>query len=166
MRFEGRELRSIVGEDGTLRLTLEHVVVDKSADDEVVVRVEAAPINPSDLGLLLGPADVATLRSSGTAHRPELIFDIAEGRMASVKARLGQSLAVGKESTGTVVAAGASARALDGKCVGMLGGAMYADYRRLKVRGVVVLPDRARAADGASMFVNRGTRCLHFVASS
>ena len=154
MSFTGRELRSTATADGRLTLTLEEVTHDAPAPDEVIVRVEAAPINPSDLGLLLGPADVSTLSVSGTAERPVISFDVPQGRVASLRARLDQSLPVGNEGAGTVVAAGEQAKALEGRLVGMLGGAMYADYRKLKVRDVVPLPDGASAADGASMFVN------------
>lgn len=154
MAVTGRELRSTASENGTLELTLADVTLDAPAPDEVIVKVEAAPINPSDLGLLLGPADISTLRTSGTADRPVVTFDVAGGRMASVKARLGQSLPVGNEGAGTVIAAGETVKALEGKRVGMLGGAMYADYRKLKARDVVPLPAGASAADGASMFVN------------
>jgi NADPH2:quinone reductase len=150
----GRELRSTVREDGTLLLTLEDVPLADPAADEIIVRVEAAPINPSDLGLLLGPADLSTLRTGGTAERPILTFDVAAGRLAGVKARLGQALPVGNEGAGTVIAAGADAAALLGKRVGMIGGGMYADHRKLKARDVVPLPEGASAADGASMFVN------------
>lgn len=154
MAVTGRELRSTASENGTLELTLADVTLGAPAPDEVIVKVEAAPINPSDLGLLLGPADISTLRTSGTADRPVVTFDVAGGRMASVKARLGQSLPVGNEGAGTVIAAGETVKALEGKRVGMLGGAMYADYRKLKARDVVPLPAGASAADGASMFVN------------
>ena len=154
MATSGRELRSTAHEDGTLELTIMDVVHDDPAAGEVLVRIEAAPINPSDLGLLLGPADIASLRPGGTADRPSLSFDIPAARRASVGARLSQSLAVGNEGAGTVVAAGEGAEALLGKRVAMLGGAMFADYRILKMRDVVLLPDGASAADGASMFVN------------
>ncbi len=150
----GRELRSMVREDGTLELMLEEVTLGDPAADEVIVRVEAAPINPSDLGLLLGPADVSTLRASGTGARPALTFDVPAARLAGLKARFGQSLPVGNEGAGTVIAAGTDAAALQGRRVGMIGGAMYADYRKLKIREVVPLPEGASAADGASMFVN------------
>lgn len=59
MSFTGRALRSTVSADGTLNLSLDAVVLSDPIDDEVIVRVEAAPINPSDLVLMLGPADVA-----------------------------------------------------------------------------------------------------------
>jgi NADPH:quinone reductase len=154
MTLTGRELRSTASADGSLTLTLEEVTLADPGAGEVTVKVEAAPINPSDLGLLLGPADVTTLESTGEAGRPSLRFAIPERRLASVSARIGQSLPVGNEGAGTVVAAGEGAEALLGKRVGMLGGAMYADYRTLRARDVVPLPEGASAADGASMFVN------------
>lgn len=154
MPITGRELRSTVMEDGTLRLTLDEIALDAPSTDEVIVKVEAAPINPSDLGLLLGPADVSTLRTGGTTERPTLVFDVPKSRIGGVRARLGQSLPVGNEGAGTVIAAGENAKSLEGKRVGMIGGGMYADYRKLKARDVVPLPDGASAADGASMFVN------------
>lgn len=150
----GRELRSTALADGTLRLTLDDVTFDTPGNDEVIVRVEAAPINPSDLGLLLGPADVASLRTGGIGGLPEVIFDVPAHGLAAVKARLGQSLPVGNEGAGTVIDAGDMVKELIGKRVGMLGGAMYADYRKLRARDVVPLPDGATAADGAAMFVN------------
>ncbi|MPS70139.1 zinc-binding dehydrogenase [Novosphingobium aerophilum] len=152
MGFTGRELRSTI-DDGKLTLSLEQVRIDDPADDEIVVRVEAAPINPSDLGLLLGPADIATLerRDGGDGS---LTFDIPPARLAGVAARLGQSMPVGNEGAGTVVAAGRNAAALEGRRVGMIGGGMYADYRRIKASEVIPLPEGATAASGASMFVN------------
>src|SRR3954453_13143078 len=121
MPVTGRELRSTVEKDGTLRLTLEDVTLDAPSADEVIVKVEAAPINPSDIGLLLGPVDVSTLRASGTADRPGLAFEVPRERVSAVQARLGQSLTVGNEGAGTVVAAGENAKALVGKRIGMLG---------------------------------------------
>ena len=148
------ELRSLVTADGELRLSLEPVTPPEPGADEVLVRVEAAPINPSDLGLLLGPADLATLRAGGTAERPTLTAMVPPERMGMLRARLDQSLAVGNEGAGTVIAAGANAQALLGKRVGMLGGAMYATHRTVPVRDTITLPEGASAADGASMFVN------------
>ncbi|MBY9062667.1 zinc-binding dehydrogenase [Sphingomonas yunnanensis] len=158
----GLELRSTVDEGGTLTLSLEPVTLSPPQGDELIVRVEAAPINPSDLGLLLGPADVATLAHGGSAERPELRFQVPRERIGGVRARLGQSLPVGNEGAGTVIAAGPDAQALLGRTVGMMGGAMYAQYRKLRARDVVPLPDGAEAADGAAMFVNPLT-ALSFV---
>jgi NADPH2:quinone reductase len=154
MTLTGREMRSTLGEDGTLTLSLAEVVIGDPAKDEVIVRVEATPINPSDLGLLLGPADVSTLRATDDDGTPSLTFTVSQSRLGSVQARLGQSLPIGNEGAGTVIAAGSSAKALEGKRVAMIGGAMYADYRKIRIRDVVLLPEGASAADGASMFVN------------
>jgi NADPH:quinone reductase-like Zn-dependent oxidoreductase len=154
MAFTGRELRSRIDGDGTLSLSLERVEIGDPGDDEILVRVEAAPINPSDLGLLLGPADLSTLEPAGEGGAPGLRFRVPEARLAAVQGRLGQSLPVGNEGAGNVVAAGRDAKALEGKRVGMIGGGMYADYRRIKARDVIPLPEGATAAQGAAMFVN------------
>lgn len=158
----GLELRSKIHADGTLTLSLEEVSLAAPVGDEVIVQVEAAPINPSDLGLLLGPADVSTMRQSGTVDRPILTFSVPEGRLGGVRARLDQSLPVGNEGAGTVIEAGEGAKALLGRKVGMMGGSMYTQYRKLKAREVVPLPDGATATDGAAMFVNPLT-ALSFV---
>ena len=162
MALTGRELRSLVHDDGTLRLMLEDVVMDVMAPDEIVVRVEAAPINPSDLGLLLGPADVASVRTEGTSERPVLVFDIPAPRRASVAARIGVSSAVGNEGAGTVVAAGEDALDWIGRRVGMVGGGMYADLRKIRTREALALPDGVTAAQGAALTVNPMT-ALGFV---
>ncbi len=154
MTRTARELRSTVHDDGTLTLTLEDVTLPDPAADEIVVRVEGAPINPSDLGLLLGPADIASLRTSEHDGRPVLTFDIPEGRRGSVRSRVGQSLPVGNEGAGTVIAAGADAQDWIGRKVGMAGGAMYADLRIVRTREAIPIPDGASAADGAAMTVN------------
>ena len=148
------ELRSLVTPEGELRLSLEDTTLAAPGPDELLVRVEAAPINPSDLGLLLGPADLSTMQAGGTADRPTLTLKVPPERMGMLKARLGESLPVGNEGAGTVIAAGEGAEGLVGKRVGMLGGAMYATHRKLRVRDTITLPDDATSADGASMFVN------------
>lgn len=150
----GLELRSTVSSDGNLTLSLEPVTLAAPGPDEVIVRVEAAPLNPSDLGLLLGPADMATLKAGGTADHPTLTAAIPSARMPAMKPRLDQSMAVGNEGAGTVVLAGENVAGLLGKKVGMLGGAMYAQYRKIAARDCIVLPEGATASDGASMFVN------------
>jgi NADPH:quinone reductase-like Zn-dependent oxidoreductase len=152
--LEGLEIRSLVTDDGDLKLSLETVTLDEPQADEVIVQVEAAPINPSDLGLLLGPADIATMRAGGTAERPVLTFTIPERRLGAVHARVGQSMPVGNEGAGTVLRAGPDAADLIGKKVALLGGAMYAQYRKVRAKDCVILPAGATAADGASLFVN------------
>ena len=150
----GLELRSIVTADGHLVLSLDEVTLSDPGPDEVVVRMEAAPINPSDLGLLLGPADLETMRAGGTPDRPTLTFDVPPARLAALAARVGESMAVGNEGAGTVIRAGSNVTHLDGKKVGMIGGGMYTQFRKIGARDCVVIPDGASAADGASMFVN------------
>jgi len=152
--LKGLELRSTITSTGELRLELADVDVGDPGPDEVVVRVEATPINPSDLGLLTGPADLSTLAASGTPDRPVLTAVVPGARLRAMAARLDQPMPVGNEGAGTVVRAGANVRELEGRKVGMLGGAMYATYRRLAARDCIPLPDEASAADGASMFVN------------
>jgi NADPH:quinone reductase-like Zn-dependent oxidoreductase len=154
MTLSGRELRSTIDKDGLLTLSLEEVAVGDPADDEIVVRVEAAPINPSDLGLLLGPADIASLAAIGAGTGARLTFTVPAERRAGVGGRIGQSLPIGNEGAGTVVAAGKDSAVLVGQRVGMIGGAMYADYRKIRAGDVVPLPEGTSAADGASMFVN------------
>jgi NADPH:quinone reductase-like Zn-dependent oxidoreductase len=150
----GLELRSKVTSSGELQLSLEQVTVPAPGPDEIVVQMQAAPLNPSDLGLLLGPADLTQMRAGGTADRPTLSAPIPQQRMPMMKPRLDESMAVGNEGAGLVVRAGANARHLLGKTVGMVGGAMYTQYRTMTVGGAMPLPAGATAADGASMFVN------------
>jgi len=151
MTWTGREMRSTIDQNGTLVLSLDQVELAEPGDDEVIVRVEATPINPSDIGLLLGPADLAHIEAAGG---PRLTLTVPPARLAAVAGRIGQSLPVGNEGAGTVVAAGRNAAALQGKRVGMYGGAMYADYRKIGISDVIPLPEGASAADGASMFIN------------
>ena len=152
----GLQLRSLLKKSGELELSLVDIPTPEPADDEVVVRVEATPINPSDLGLLIGPADMSAAKASGTKEMPVITATMPEAAMRMMGARLDQSLPVGNEGAGTVIATGSSdaAKALMGKTVSMIGGAMYSQYRVLKVRDVMELPAGTTAADGASWFVN------------
>jgi NADPH:quinone reductase len=147
------ELRSLVTSQGTLELSLCDVPVPTPADNEVLVRVEAAPINPSDLGLLVASADMSAATVAGTPERPTVTAPIGTGALS---ARLDESLPVGNEGAGTVVAAGSSAaaQALLGRMVGIAGGAMYSQYRAVDAAACLVLPEGATAKDGASSFVN------------
>lgn len=152
----GLQLRSLIKHSGELELSLIEVPTPEPGPDEVVVRVEAAPINPSDLGLLLGAADMSTARNAGTQTRPIVTAQVPEKLMKAMAARVDQSLPVGNEGAGVVVKAGSSpqAQALLGKKVAALGGAMYSQFRTGKVNQCLVLPDDATCADGASCFVN------------
>lgn len=153
---ETLQLLSVIKRDGTLELSLAMVPTPQPKDDEVLVRVEASPINPSDLGLLFGAADVTTMRGSGSADRPVMTADVPEKLMRGMGARLDKPLPVGNEGAGTVVAAGSddSAQALLGKTVAMIGGAMYSQYRCVQAAQVLLLPEGTTPAEGASCFVN------------
>jgi NADPH2:quinone reductase len=150
------QLRSLVKKSGQLELSLQSVPVPEPKDDEVLVRVEATPINPSDLALLFGLADMSTAQVSGTAASPVVTATVPEKMMRALTARLDQSLPVGNEGAGVVVKAGASpaAQALLGKMVGIVGGEMYAQYRTMKAVQCLPLPPGTTAAEGASCFVN------------
>lgn len=152
----GLQLRSLVKASGELELSLQSVPVPQPADDEVLVRVEATPINPSDLALLFGLADMSTAKASGTAANPVITAQVPEKMMRGLAARLDESMPVGNEGAGTVVKAGSSpeAQALVGKTVAIVGGAMYAQYRTMKAKLCLVLPSGTTAAEGASCFVN------------
>lgn len=152
----GLQLRSQISGNGELRLSLLEIETPAPAADEVVVRVEAAPLNPSDMGLLFGAADMASARASGTAAFPVITAVVPPQRMLSMASRLDQSLPAGNEGAGVVVAAGESpqAQALLGRTVAALGGAMYTQYRCLKAADCLLLPAGTTPAEGASCFVN------------
>lgn len=152
----GLQLRSLIKKSGELEISLLDVPTPEPADDEVVVRIEAAPINPSDLGLLVGAADMSTAKASGTKQAPIITAKVPDAAMRAMGARLDQSLPVGNEGAGVVIKTGSSdaAKALMGKTVAMIGGAMYAQYRTLKARDCQPLPEGTSAAEGASWFVN------------
>lgn len=152
----GLQLRSLIKASGELEISLVDVPTPEPAADEVVVRVEAAPINPSDLGLLIGAADISTAKASGSKDAPVITAKVPEGAMRAMAGRLDQSMPVGNEGAGVVVRTGSSdaAKALMGKTVAMIGGAMYSQYRTLKVRECLPLPEGTTPAEGASCFVN------------
>jgi NADPH:quinone reductase len=152
----GLQLRSLVKASGELELSLAEVDVAAPGPDEVVVRIEASPINPSDLGLLLGAADTSALKVAGSVGRPVVTAPIPPAFLRGMAGRVDQSMPVGNEGAGVVVAAGTSpgAQALLGKTVAVLGGAMYAQYRTIAAAACLVLPPDATPADGASCFVN------------
>ena len=151
-----RQLRSLVTPQGELRLSVSTVDAPRPGPREVLVRVEAAPVNPSDLGLLLAMADVSQAVAGGSADEPTVSAPIAEPVMRTLAARVGNAMTVGNEGAGTVVAAGESpeAEALLGQTVGFLGGATYGEYCLASPRMCLPLPEGANAVDGASSFVN------------
>ncbi|MEZ4281176.1 MAG: zinc-binding dehydrogenase [Myxococcota bacterium] len=152
----GLELRSRITLEGELDLSLERAPVPAPAAHEVVVRVEASPINPSDLGLLLGPADPARATRRGAGESAVLTIPIESERLRGFEARLGQSLPVGNEGAGVVVAAGSSpeAQALLGRTVGIVGGAAWSQFRVVPAAMVLPFAPGTAPARAASWFVN------------
>jgi len=146
----------MIKRDGTLELSLATTPIPEPKDDEVLVRVEASPINPSDLGLLFGAADITTIKSSGSADRPVVTASVPDKLMRAMAVRVDRSLPAGNEGAGIVVGAGAddSAQALIGKTVAMIGGAMYSQYRCVPAKQALLLPEGTTPAEGASCFVN------------
>ena len=152
----GFELRSLIKKSGELEISLVSVPTPEPSADEVVVRVEAAPINPSDLALLVGAADMTTAKASGSKEAPVITAKVPEVAMKAMAGRLDESMPVGNEGAGVVIKTGSSdaAKALMGKTVAMIGGAMYAQYRTMRAKDCLVLPPGTTSAEGASCFVN------------
>jgi len=152
----GLQLRSLIKKSGELEISLLPVPTPEPSADEVVVRVEATPINPSDLGLLVGAADMSTAKASGTREAPVITAKVPEAAMRAMAGRLDESMPVGNEGAGVVIRAGSSeaAQALMGKTVSMIGGAMYSQYRTVKASDCMALPAGTTATEGASWFVN------------
>lgn len=152
--MDGLQLRTLATDKGELELSLQRVPVKEPGEDEVVLRIEATPINPSDIGLLFGAADMSAAKFSGTADSPMVRAPIPPAGQRAMAARVGQSLPAGNEGAGTVVKAGAKAQHLMGKTVAAFGGAMYAQYRTLRASDCLELPAGTTAVEGASCFVN------------
>jgi len=150
------QIRSLIRSSGELELSLHDDPIPEPQAHEVVIRVEASPLNPSDLGLLFGAADMSTAKASGTADRPVVTATVPERVLPAMKARLDESMPVGNEGAGVVVKAGSSpqAQALLGKTVAAIGGAMYSQYRCLAAAQCMELPAGTTPAEGASCFVN------------
>jgi NADPH:quinone reductase len=150
------QLRSLVKRSGELEISLADVETPRPDTHEVVVRIEASPINPSDMGLLFAAADPAAAKVSGPKDRPVLTAPIPEAALKLLAGRLDQSLPIGNEGAGRVVEAGSSeaAQALLGKLVALSGSGMYSQYRCVAIEQCLVLPEDATAADGAAAFVN------------
>jgi NADPH:quinone reductase-like Zn-dependent oxidoreductase len=150
------QLQSTINADETLTLSLGELPIPEPKSDEVLVRVEASPINPSDLGLLFGAADMTTAKSSGTTENPVVTATVPTHVMAAMGGRLNEAMPVGNEGAGTVIAAGAdeAAQSLMGETVALLGGSMYSQMRCIKANQCLPLPQGTTAEQGASCFVN------------
>ncbi|GAF52383.1 zinc-binding dehydrogenase [Psychrobacter sp. JCM 18900] len=150
------QLTSTISEDNKLTLALQEIDMPTPGADEVVVRIEAAPLNPSDLAVLFSVADMSTAAQSGTDENPVITADVPAKFMPSVKTRVGKDTPVGNEGAGTVVAAGSSeaAQALMGKTVAVIGGGTYRQYHCVNVQSCLELKEGTTAKEGASSFVN------------
>ncbi|PKH98790.1 NADH oxidase, partial [Shewanella sp. 11B5] len=150
------QLTSLISEDNKLTLALKNIDIPQPGADEVVIRIEAAPLNPSDLAVLFSVADMTTAAQAGTEKSPTIVADVPAKFMSAVKTRVGKAIPVGNEGAGTVVAAGSSpaAQALMGKTVAVIGGGTYRQYLCANVQSCLELTQGTTAKEGASSFVN------------
>ena len=150
------QLTSTISEDNKLILALQDIDMPTPGADEIVVRIEAAPLNPSDFGVMFSAADMSTAVQSGTEQSPVVTADVPAKYMPSLKTRVGKDTPVGNEGAGTVIAAGSSpeAQALMGKMVAVIGGGTYRQYHCVNVKSCLVLKEGTTAKEGASSFVN------------
>lgn len=153
-KFSGLSLRSKITASGELQLWLEEMTAPELAADDVLLRVDASPINPSDMGVLFGPADLSTLVAGGTAERPTITATIPKARLASVAARIDQAMPVGNEGAGVIVKTGKNVEAFLGRTVAAGGGGMYTQLRVMKAVDCLFLPNGVTPKEGASAFVN------------
>jgi NADPH2:quinone reductase len=150
-----KQIRSKVTKEGKLLIYVESTGMPEPKEDEVLIRIEASPINPSDLGLLIGPADVSSMSVSGEGESAVVTMDIPEGLLRMLETRLDQSLPVGNEGGGVVVKAGSKdLEDLVGKTVGVAGGSMYSQYRCVNAASCFVMHEGVTSAESASCFVN------------
>ncbi len=150
-----KQIRSEVTKEGKLLIYVESTGMPEPKEDEVLIRIEASPINPSDLGLLIGPADVSSMSVSGEGENAVVTMDIPEGLLRMLETRLDQSLPVGNEGGGVVVKAGSKdLEDLVGKTVGVAGGSMYSQYRCVNAASCFVMHEGVTSAESASCFVN------------
>ena len=153
--LKSKEIRSEITSEGKLNLSIATSDVPIPGDDEVLIKVEASPINPSDLGLLISfAADLDSISSSGSGDETVTTMGIHPGLMQSMKPRLDKSMQVGNEGGGVIVDAGKNVKDLIGKTVGVAGGAMYSQYRCLPAISCLVMNDGTTSAEAASSFVN------------
>ena len=135
------ELTSTINEDNRLELALREIEIPQPGENQVVIRVEAAPINPSDLGVMFSVADMTTAQQSGSADRPVISADVPAKFMGAVKKRIGKAIPVGNEGAGTVVAAGSSdaSQSLMGKTFAFICGGSYRKYLCANVQSCLEL---------------------------
>ncbi|MBW8852731.1 MAG: hypothetical protein JF600_18365, partial [Xanthomonadales bacterium] len=136
--------------DGTLRLHVEREQFPDPGERQLLIRIEAAPINPSDLVPLLAHVDLHSLRREGG----ETLGTIPSDALAGLQARAGKALPVGNEGAGVVVAAGKHAEHLVGRTVAVAGGRTYAQFRLADIDEILALPPGVVPRQAASAIVN------------
>ena len=150
-----KEIRSTVTSDGTVEISIVNAAMPVPSENEVLIKVEAAPINPSDLALLISfAADLDSIEFSGEDEASKTTIKIRPGLMAALKGRVDQPLSAGNEGAGIVVGAGEKATALIGKTVGVAGGSMYSQYRCAPASSCLVMDEGITSTEAASSFVN------------
>lgn len=150
-----KEIRSTVTSDGTVEISIVNAAMPVPSENEVLIKVEAAPINPSDLALLISfAADLDSIELSGEDEASKTTIKIRPGLMAALKGRVDQPLSAGNEGAGIVVGAGEKATALIGKTVGVAGGSMYSQYRCAPASSCLVMDEGITSTEAASSFVN------------
>ena len=150
-----KEIRSMVTNDGSIELSIKTSEIPTPSADEVIIKVEAAPINPSDLGLLLSfAADISSISTTGSGDETITTMKIHPALMSAMKPRLDQSMQVGNEGAGVIVDAGENVKDLIGKTVGLAGGAMYSQYRCVPAASCLVMDEGILPSEAASSFVN------------
>ena len=158
-----KEIRSTVTSDGNVELSIVKVDTPTPTDDEVLIEILAAPINPSDLALLTTfGGDLSNINISGSGDDTVASMKVHPAVMKSMKSRMDKSMAAGNEGAGVVVDAGVNAKGLIGKTVGLAGGSMYAQYKCAPAMNCLVMEDGTTPSEAASSFVNPLT-ALSFV---
>ena len=153
--LKSKEIRSEITSEGKLNLSIVTSDVPTPGDDDVLIKVEASPINPSDLGLLISfAADLDSISSQGSGEDTVTTMGIHPGLMQSMKPRIDKSMKVGNEGGGVIVDAGKNVKNLIGKTVGVAGGAMYSQYRCLPAMSCLVMNEGTTSVEAASSFVN------------
>ena len=126
---KSKQLFTLITSEGELQVSLKEVDVPEPKPHEVIVRMEASPINPSDMWPMFGPASL-----------DKATFDTDKSALVA----------------GTVVKAGDSseAQALMGKTVSILTGAAYTEYACVPVQACLPHIDSTTPQQAASSFVN------------
>jgi len=155
MTHTSLQIISTVQASGIVELGIVQDTVADPGPDEVIVRMAAAPINPSDLGNMFAGADLSTAQAVAGDFGPGVRAQLSEAAQRASHARMGIVQRMGNEGAGVVIEAGEStaAQALLGKVVA-LRGRSYSELRRIPAGECLVLPDGTTPVAAASCFIN------------